>query len=341
MSLYLKLLSILFIVSCAQVTSLNLKKHQFGKIPTKIIWLQVPGLDREHMALLKFSYPSRDRKTAFEDSLCVGNIWEYDLYNIRPESNLGTLAQLSGKKNINGSCSDYSHKPIWKYVAKKNYKAGVFEGELQKGQSILKALECKDSKEYLNEAVYWGMGEPQNKGKFFHVDDKKKYEQGKRYFDKSCTEGTCYTTFARNIEGAFNSFSKNTKNYVFIVRNFKYQNLLKKNKIVEAKSELEEINTVLKFFQDKAKNSSDTLVILSSSQAINLNFPKPGKQWRSFAKKGKYVRSVNTKLISPIYATGARAENFCGIYDQSQLLSRIFSGAKQQGLEFSIINPFQ
>lgn len=44
--------------------------------------------------------------------------------------------------------------------------------------------------------------------------------------------------------------------------------------------------------------------------------------------------------MAPVFAAGARAENFCGIYDQSDILSRLFSGPKKQGLEFTIINPF-
>ena len=185
------------------------------------------------------------------------------------------------------------------------------------------------------------MNKGKNKTKFFHVDDKSAYSAGNIYTDKSCSQGNCYTTFSRNIEGTFKAFSKNAKNYIYIVRNFNYQNLLIKNDIQAAKIELEEINATLKYFQDLAGRSSDMLVLLTGAEAININFPKSGKEWKAYEKKTKYIKKINTKLISPVYASGARAENFCGVYDQSQVLSRIFSGAKQQGLEFSIINPFK
>ena len=82
------------------------------------------------------------------------------------------------------------------------------------------------------------------------------------------------------------------------------------------------------------------LVLVSSAKSVAVDFPRSGPEWQKYEKRGKYLVSRRSKLLSTLYATGARAENFCGIYDQSQILSRIFSGAKQQGLEFSIINPF-
>lgn len=335
-----------FLMGCAQVTSLNLQKHQFGKIPTKIVWIQVAGLSPEHLAMLKFSYPSRDRQSAFENSLCVGSVWDYNLYSVRPDAYSGFLSQMTGKKNIKNSCSDYKHKPIWKYVAKKNYKVGIFEGEVLKKQSMSRYQECKKAKadyqkDYLDEVVLWSMNKVKKPKKLFHVSDIKSFNKGDVYYDKSCLNGDCFTSLSRNIEGTFAKFQKNSKNYLYIVRNFNYANLLKANKISEARSELNEINTTLAYFQKLASKRNDMLVLLTSSETKELNFPKTGSQWSRFEKQSKMLSVKNTKLISSVFASGARAENFCGIYDQSQVLSRIFSGAKQQGLEFSIINPFE
>lgn len=110
----LRIFSFLLLVGCAQVTSLNLQKHQFGKLPVKIVWLQVAGLSEEHLAMLKYSYPTVDVKTSFEKSLCVGKAWSYNLYDIRPEPADGFLSQMTGKKNVKGTCEDYELRPIWK-----------------------------------------------------------------------------------------------------------------------------------------------------------------------------------------------------------------------------------
>ncbi|MDP7318985.1 MAG: hypothetical protein QF441_00175 [Bacteriovoracaceae bacterium] len=328
--------------SCAQVTSLNLKKHQFGKIPTKIIWVQLAGFSAEHMALLKFSYPSREKKTAFEQSLCVGTTWDYNLYDLRPSAYENFLSQLTGKKNIKNSCEDFEQRPIWKYISDKNYKIGIFEGESNKEQSLLKSQDCKNvSSNYLNDVIFWKMGVPPKDAKLFHIGEKNSFRQGDVYFDKSCSTGKCFTSLSRNIESNFSLFQKNTKNYLYVIRNFQYLNLLKQKRIKEAKSELAEINEVIDYFQSLAKDSSDILVLVTSAAGVELNFPRSGKEWKAYENEGRNIKISKRKLVSPLYATGARAENFCGVYEQSDLLKRIFSGAKQQGLEFSIINPFE
>jgi hypothetical protein len=331
----------LFIVfGCAQVTSLNLKKHQFGKIPTQIVWIQVAGLAPEHLVLLKYSYPSIKFKTAFEDSLCLGNMWEYNLYDLRPDAKAGFLAQMTGKKNIKNDCSDYTLKPIWSYLNNQGYKVGVFEGESSEKESLLHSRTCKQGQKFLEGTTLWRMSKPTGKNTF-HANENKKYRENTIYYDKSCASKECFSTLSRNIEETFKSFSRSSKNFLYIVRNFQYAKYLKQKNIPKAKSELSEINSVLDNFQKMADKNSDMLVLLTSAKAVGIDFPRSGREWKQYEKRGKYLFSRKSKLISTVYASGARAENFCGIYDQSQILTRIFSGAKQQGLEFSSINPFE
>ena len=211
---------------CAQVTSLNLKKHQFGKIPTKIVWIQVAGLTTEHLALLKFSYPSRNQLTSFENSLCIGSSWEYDLYNLRPTAYEGFLSQLSGKKNIQNSCKDFDKRPIWNFLGKQNYKAGIFEGEIRRSQSLLKSKKCKDQKDYLDNTTFWSMNKNKSAKNFFHVSDKGSYKKNTIYYDRSCNGKECFSTFSSNVEKTFKGFTKNSKNYIYIVRNFKFAKLI-------------------------------------------------------------------------------------------------------------------
>ena len=109
----LKLLPlILLFASCAQVTSLNLTKHQFGVQPRKIIWVQIAGFSREHVALLKYDYRNSSNQTSFEKFLCYGSTWEYNLYDIRPSYKSSFNSQVTGKSNITNTCSDYEEQPI-------------------------------------------------------------------------------------------------------------------------------------------------------------------------------------------------------------------------------------
>lgn len=339
------LLSLLFagliIAGCAQVTSLNLRKHQFGRIPTQIVWIQVAGLAPEHLVLLKYSYPSRNTTTAFEKSLCIGNTWEYDLYNLRPSAHAGFLGQLTGKKNIKNSCEDYKLRPIWSYLNTQNYSVGIFEGETGKNESLLNSKSCVDeAADFLDGTIFWKMAKPAGDNTF-HANENKKYRKNTVYYDKSCAGKECFSTISRNIEETFNSFSRSSKNFLYIVRNFQFAKYIAKKDVLKAKAELNEINNVLSYFQKLSEKNPDMLVLVSSAKSVAVDFPRSGPEWQKYEKRGNYLVSRRSKLLSTLYATGARAENFCGIYDQSQILSRIFSGAKQQGLEFSIINPFE
>ena len=331
------------ILSCAQVTSLNLKKHQFGKIPTKIIWFQVAGLTQEHLSLLKFGYNSYSQITAFEESLCVGSTWEYNLFDLRPQAKNSFLAELTGKANIKNTCSDYQIKPIWDYLTNQNYKVGIFEGEVSAKDALTNADTCstEKAKSYLDPVIYWSMTRRPNKeAKLFHINEEAKFIKGSRYYDKSCMSGKCYTHLSRNIEKTYVSFQKNAGNYLYLVRNFNYLKAIKDRNFKKALSELNEINIALKFFQGIAAKNSDMLVLVTTAEGQNIDLPRSGAGWKNFEKRTKFLKNSHSKLVSNVFASGARAENFCGMYEQNDILKRMFSGAKQQGLEFSIINPF-
>ena len=95
-----------FMLGCAQVTSLNMQKHEFGILPTKIIWFQIAGLEEEQFAMLRFNQAG-EKKTAFEENTCIGKSWAYNLYQLRPNAETSFLAQLTGKKNIKRTGRSY------------------------------------------------------------------------------------------------------------------------------------------------------------------------------------------------------------------------------------------
>ena len=279
---------IILISSCAQVTSLNLKKHQFGQIPTKIIWIQVAGLQEEHLALLKFSKQSAEQTTAFEDSLCIGKAWEYDLYNIRPTATASFMSQITGKKNIKNSCEDYKLKPVWKYVVNKGYKVGVFESEMSKRESILEANSCSEN-DYLNDVIVWKMDKKASKKeKLFHASEKEEYSSSTVYYDKSCLTGECYSTLSQNISSVFEQFSRKSNNYIFLVRDFKFNYSLNKKNIKDTRSELIELDKTIRFFQNEASKRNDMLVLVTTAAVKSVEFPRSGKEWEKFEKNGKY-----------------------------------------------------
>ena len=49
-----------------------------------------------------------------------------------------------------------------------------------------------------------------------------------------------------------------------------------------------------------------------------------GKNWAEFEAKGKFVDFKRAKLSATVFATGSGAENYCGFYDSSDILTRLF-----------------
>ncbi|MCT4643268.1 MAG: hypothetical protein N4A33_13335 [Bacteriovoracaceae bacterium] len=335
------LLSVLiFIASCAQVTSLNMQRHEFGLQPNKIIWLQIAGFTEEHLALLKYDYETTQNTSYFEKFTCYGKAWDYNLYKLRPSSYEGFFSQITGKKNIRSSCDDFSQKPFWSYFEKQSFSTGVFETQMTKAQSIYRP-QCKQNKEFLKTATVWKMQKSSNDKDFFHAETKQFYEEDKVYYDKSCYTGECFTQLDKNIASVHSMYKSGKNRYNFIVRDFSFKKAIESNNFTKAKDILSKLNKLVFYFQDYVQTNRDTLFLVTSAATKDISFPKQGKQWKEYKKKSKYIRSQNGNLISTVMAYGARAENFCGMYDNGDIVSRIFAGPKQQGLEMKFVNPFK
>jgi hypothetical protein len=339
----LNLLIIMLFVSCTQITSLGFKKHEFGQQPTKIVWLQVAGLSEEHFSLLKFAYQNSDVKTEVENYTCLGKAWNYNLYNLRTSSDAGFRSQTVGSKNIKNKCSDFQKNPIWAYLLKSRYHAGFFESGATAKQSLNQVESCNPKEQqYLKNVTHW-ISSPYIKRKIsakkFHSNDVSSFEKNQKYFDSSCNKGSCFTSLSENVISVFERFKKNKEYYIFTMRDFSYEKTLQKGDFTKVKSILLELNKLLNYFRTSTEHSN-TLVLLSTSSPIGIEFPAAGKNWRVFENKGRGALLKRRKLMSSVLATGARAENFCGHYEESEILERVLSGPKQQGLEFKIFNPF-
>jgi hypothetical protein len=334
---------ILFIISCTQVNTINLKKHQFDQHPNKIVWIQVANLDLEHITLSKFSLPTMENQTSFEDFLCMGKMWNFSLFELRPESHVSMLIQSTGKKNIKSTCDDLNEKAIWSYLNKLNYKIGVFENEPTELQSLTFYNSCKIEKQdpILKNVTMWKMAKaPLNNKDFFHVSDAKMTLENQVYYDKSCLTGECYTLFSENIINEFEKFSKNTKNFLFQIRDFSYAKATTLKNVSKIKLALNDLDKVIKYFQKKLERNEDMLLIVSGASPIGLDFPAGGTEWAQFEQNGANLNYKNGLLTSFALASGARAENFCGYYDQSQIFERIFSGQRKKRVRDYLKNPF-
>lgn len=403
---------------CTRFSTLNMQEHRYGVVPIQIVWIQIAGLELQHLAMLRFSTPTVFDKTSFESARCTGETWRYNLYELRPDAFSSLMTQITGKKNIKGgeSCSDFNYAPIWKYLHENGYDAAVLESGVDSSTSLDKALRCGGpGRNFLNDIILWKMarlkhlivniksganatsgtdkgqdnkhsslstsesksnsrlkklnahhshhhlevyaesdedegisansnnGSVQNniyKNELFHVQEKNSFRSGHIYYDKSCQQqlgnekngmspNECYTGLARNVEYLFNDFVKDRDRIFFLIRDFSYLNALKRHDIESAREilmEIEKVHQNLLSYLSRPETKGKMLLLITSAAPYSFEFPDSGKEWVQFEKSGDAVFYRKSSLMSPVLAIGARAENFCGIYEEAEIFKRIVEG---------------
>lgn len=337
----------LAVVGCARVTTLNLEKHEYSKRPNHIIWFQIAGFSEEHIPLLRFNVPEASYHTSFEKMDCLGKMWNYNLYELRPDSTKSFLSQLNGSKNMKGQCEDYAPRPAWSYLSELGYASSIFENGASEEQSLERALKCSE-KDVLKTAElrFYRMGpgliSGGTKKRMFHYQDstsalRETMKEG-IYYDKSCQNGICYSSLSNNFKTFWGQISKTQSQTFFLVRDFNFINGLKKKDISYAKESLQEIERIIAWIN--AQKREDVLVLITGAESLNIEFPKEGKEWEEFERSGKNVLYRNSSLMSPVIASGPMSENFCGMFDESEMLKRLMFRPAKKKFGWDILNPF-
>ena len=320
------------------MTSLNQVEHQYGEYPTKIVWLQVEGLNDDHLALIKYVSQSENKTTHFEKSTCIGKIWNYNLYDIRPNAHLSFLSQVTGRKNYKGTCSDYKFKPLWSYFAGRGQKVAILEDAYTGKKSFLSQKCPQESKSFLQDAVHLRMAKVSNENSpFFHRDKIDALQAGQTYFDRSCQSGKCFSTFKENSISLFEKFVTSGKSSLFIMRNFSYAHYLSSKNYKLAQKELLELDQLVGYFQEKANGREDILFLVTSANGQKIHFPPQGKSWSQLVGKRSPLKTSKA-LMSSVFVSGASSENFCGVAEHSEVLRRIYAGSKKD-LEYMFLIP--
>ncbi len=336
MKFNLLLLLSMVTLSCSKVQTLNMQEHHFNREPKKIIWLQIAGFDYKQIPMIRYTRSDSVTPSSLEKFDCLGGLWSYNLYNMRPSAEDSFLTQLTGKSNIHSNCKDSKFTPFWKYLSP-NIDVGIFETEGSKAQSFSSVLSCKEKNSAYNQVWLWKMDQPRKKvksHKLFHYLDRGELKVPGVYYDRSCKELGCYSSFYSNILSLFERFSKEKEKYVFVVRDFSYAKALTKKDIPLAREILSDLEKVIDYFFDSMKYSQDTLLLVTSAATKRIELPPTGMKWKEFIRKGKGVLFHQNGMSSIAMAKGARSENFCGIYEESDLLRRLLFAPKEpQGLE--------
>lgn len=340
-----KLVTVVFLVSCARVQTLNMEKHAYSERPRHIVWIQIAGFSEQHLPLLKFNIPESSFKTSFEHIDCLGKMWNYNLYELRPDASKSFLSQLNGSKNIKGQCEDFDSRPVWDYLDEMGYAASVLENGLADDQTLEKSLKCPQPGGLApNKTRLFRMGPETstNDGKkSFHYQDSpdlmSSIMQPGIYYDKSCQKNVCFSSLSNNFKTLWSQAIKEQNNSFFLIRDFNFQKALRKKDIVFAKESLQEIERILG--QIYSLKRDDILVLVTGAESLNIEFPKEGKEWDEFERSGKNVIFRNSALMSPVMATGPMAENFCGLFDESEMLKRVIYKPQRKHFDWDLLNP--
>lgn len=344
---FLKLMTAIFLLGCARVQTLNMQPHAYSERPHHIVWIQIAGFSEEHLSLLKFNIPEVGYKTNLEKVDCMGKIWSYNLYQLRPEADKSFLSQLNGSKNIKGQCEDFESRPVWEYLSDLGYISSILENGTTEDTSLERSMKCAQVGAVNPQKIrLYRMGPDatainESWKKSFHYQDSIEVvnESAKPgiYYDKSCQKNVCYSSIANNFKTLWQQLTKNQSSSFFLVRDFNFQKGLKKKDVVFAKESLQEIERILSVIQ--AAKRDDILVLVTGAESLNVEFPKEGKEWAEFERSGKNLIFKNSSLMSPVMAKGPMAENFCGLFDESDVLKRLIDKPERKIFSWDLLNP--
>lgn len=331
-------------LGCARTQTLNLAPHQYSERPSQVLWIQLAGFSEEHIPLLKFNVSDTEFKTNLEQVDCVGKMWSFNLFQLRPSAHLSFMSQMTGTKNIQGSCSDFEHTPVWSKLEESGYAVSVLENSSSSIQSLEVALSCPSNKMIDAQKMrLFRMGpDVDSAKKSFHYQDPMEqltqYMQAGLYYDRSCQKGVCYSSLSNNFKVLWQqSLKANSKN-LFIVRDFNFQKALIKKDLGLAKESLLEIDRLVG--EIKKSGSKELLIVVSGAESLPLEFPLQGKQWAEFEKNGKNLFYKTSSLISPVLASGPMSENFCGMFDEAEMYNRLLYKPIEKKFNWDYLKPF-
>ena len=315
-----------FFFGCSSPSTLNLKGKSFNLGPTKIVWFQIAGFSEEHLSLLKYAASQENRKLSFENSHCFGKAWRHNVFKLRPTAFESFMSQMTGRRNFKSACEDFKIKPFWLYMDGKKKDVGIFErGSANYSFPNLSSCYDEGSGFYERKVRYWFslIKSLRKNEKTFHYLENTPFSEEGFYYDRSCQKKYCDSGFVGNIKSLYERWAKNKDSFIFIIRDFKYLSELKKQNILKVKRMLFDLEEIYSFFLEKLDKHEDLLVLLTGASPSKFEYPSSGKSWFNFERKGKNILYKRSSLMSPIVAAGASAENFCGLYHETEIFKRL------------------
>ena len=336
------LVFLLLSLGCARVQTLNLNPHLYSETPMQVLWIQLAGFSEEHIPLLKFNIADAAFKTNIEQVDCVGKMWSFNLFKLRPNASNSFMSQMAGTKNINGSCTDYDRTPLWLKLEDVGYKVSILESGAFGNQTLENAMSCSNNKFIdLNRVRLFLMGPEINSSKkTFHYQDPQEqvetYKEPGLYYDRSCQKGTCYSSLSNNFKSLWQQWIKSFDQNFVILRDFNFQKALLKKDLSMARETLQEIDRLV----GEIRKNKNVLIVISGAESLPIEFPLQGKEWVEFERSGRNVLYKNSTLTSPVLAQGPMSENFCGIFEEVEMYNRLIYRPEGKKFSWDNLKPF-
>lgn len=309
-----------FLASCSHTESLGTREFTFQQQPKLIIWFQIAGLSSEHLPFLKFDNSQQDMANIIESMNCHGTLWSHNIYDIRPSLTSRLATQLSGSPDMVGSCEDIKQNFLWDYASQIGYKTLILENEEFTDSSFEKYFQCKDFKPNMLSLLKMRKGKESESQ--FHYQESKMVIPNGVVWDKSCNDKTCFSGWQNNLKSLIGRVAQTEEKSFIVFQDSRFQKLLKEQKIQEAKELFIEFFNQINWI-DKL-NLKNVLVMVSGTNSLPIEFPMKGKEWIGYEKKGANISYHKDSLISPLWAKGAGSENFCGLYNEEEIVKRLF-----------------
>jgi hypothetical protein len=327
------ILSLLAIFGCSRVQTLNMREHSYSKKPQKIIWLQVAGFSDELLPLLKFNNLSADISLFADRADCVGKMWNYNLFKLRPKASSSFLSQMYGLKNVSNECETLTKDSVISSYAQDGYQTFIFESSVADIDSLDRLVTCKN----IENVKIFKMSQAQSTSQLFHYQELLRNLPTGVYYDKACQKGSCYSSLISNLKSVLTNLVKDSSKSLIIVRDYSLMNAIRNKDINLLKESLGELGQITKWFELNVGNNA--LILVTGAESTMIDYPAEGVEWEEYLKANKNIFFRTNSLLSTAISKGAMAENFCGLFDESEVFNRLNYETPKRKFDWDNINP--
>jgi hypothetical protein len=347
--------------SCVQSPTIGLNPHQFNYAPQKVIYFFLPGLDYSHLEFSFVDQAAQLKGLVYRKFICQGQAINYNLKDLRPLPLSVLLMQMTGKLNQDATQCDAwkgttftqafkeydgsKDNRFFSLSSNKNRAKGDFpifwvESGVNLDNSLLRSQSCPGEK-WTDSLHYFLLNHriPIAQDTKFKLEPYQMWGTDQRpalgfKMETSCQEQK--TGAKKCINSKKEMFQKLTqklasdKRYAFVWSDFDLMAAISEKNWKDVYRILDEYQDLLNFAVATA--SSETLILVTAASSMPLLYPPEGNAWQEMGqndkasqKKWSWVKN-NSSFGSPVFSYGASAENFCGIYESSEVYYRILRG---------------